>query len=415
MSVDQVLSSLGVPESAASNGTSIGLHNVAQLRDLLDIGLPAEQRAQHADALVGGGTAPGGTAPGGQPGVSLTQRLIQSVVGNDELSAEDQAQLAPAFPITAHVTAQTADAPPMQVNYVWDVSTADGTIKVISLLNGIELQAGGCIVARATPLHFSCTSFTRTGGPPPGYSGDFNILGRPGGPVPIPLTPTTPGQAAAGAPGQCTSAGIAGDGGGNGTPGLQGTKGDPGVRGNDGIASAIATIAITDSMNVAGATSKLLVVMTQSGPGGPGGTGGQGATGQQGGNGGDGANCECTGNGGGSAGAGGRGGSGGAAGDGGNGVDAAGDIALYLPKGVSTKLLQFVPIPALPGPAGNPGLGGNGGAPGKAGAAGKNNSAGGSASSGPTGNPGGAAPGISGTHTGKPAQLNPSNLSGAAG
>jgi hypothetical protein len=408
VSVSQVLSSLGVPESAASNGTSIGLHNVAQLRDLFDIGLPPEQRVQHADALLGGVTA-----PDGQPGVSLTQRLIRNVVGNDELSAEDQAQLAPAFPVTAHVTAQPPAAAPMQVNYVWDVSMPDGSMRLIDLPNGIELQDGGCIVARATPLHFSCSSFTRTGGPPAGYSGDFNILGRTGAPVPIPLVPTTPGQAPAGAPGQCTSTGIAGDGGGNGTPGQQGTAGTPGVRGNDGIASAIATIAITGSVNVAGATSKLLVVAAQSGPGGPGGNGGQGAAGQQGGNGGNGAYCECTGNGGGSAGAGGRGGTGGRAGDGGNGVDAAGDIALWLPNGVSTKLLQFVPTPAPPGSAGSPGLGGNGGAPGTAGTAGKHNSAGSGASPGPTGDPG--ANGNSGTHTGVPAKLNPGNLPGAAG
>lgn len=65
VSVSKILSSLGVPEGAASGGTRIGLHNVTQLRDLLDIGLPPEQRAQHAEALLDGTTAPAGP---GRPG-----------------------------------------------------------------------------------------------------------------------------------------------------------------------------------------------------------------------------------------------------------------------------------------------------------------------------------------------------------
>ena len=104
MSVSQLLSSLGVQDGAASDGTlntRINLHNVTQLRDLLDIGLSPEQRAQHADALLDGITA-----PADQPGVALQHRLVRHVVGNDELSQEDHAQLAPALPITAHVTTQ---------------------------------------------------------------------------------------------------------------------------------------------------------------------------------------------------------------------------------------------------------------------------------------------------------------------
>ena len=225
MSVSQILGSLGVPEGTASDGTvdtSINLHNVTQLKDLVDLGLSPEQRAQHAGALLDGITA-----PAGQPGVSLLHRLIGHVVGNDELSQEDHAQLAAALPITAHVTTQvtpggtaqpvpggtaqtapggtaqpvpggTAEAvpggtgqtapggtaspaagPPMQVSTVWDVSTPDGSLRVIELPNGIELLDGGCVVARSTPLHFTCSSLTRAGAPPAGYSGDFNILGAP--------------------------------------------------------------------------------------------------------------------------------------------------------------------------------------------------------------------------------------------
>ena len=442
MSVSQVLSSLGVPEGTADDGTvhtRINLHNETQLKELLDIGLSPEQRARHADALLDGVTA-----PADQPGVPLLHRLIRHVVGNDELSDEDRAQLAQALPITAHVTTQalpitahvTTQTPtagpggkvpsvpgqkpgglgqksaPMQVNSVWDVSTPDGSLKVIDLPNGIELLDGGCIVARSTPLHFACSSFTRIGAPPAGYSGDFNILGTTGAPVATPPTPPAPGQAPSGAPGQCSSAGIAGEGGRPGAAGQQGMPGTAGLPGKDGIASALAIISITASLALDRAAKKLLVVATQSGPGGQGGNGGQGGPGQQGGNGGNGATCDCTGNGGGAAGPGGQGGAGARAGDGGNGVDAGGNITVFVPRGGGTKvvpaggvtsLVQPVPSPAPPGRPGNPGLGGTGAAPGQPGSAGKNNSAGTTAGSGPAGDPGG--PGNPGTHTGAPAKV----------
>ena len=429
MSVSQVLSSLGVPEGTAGDGTvhtRINLHNETQLKDLLDIGLSPEQRARHADALLDGITA-----PADQPGVPLLHRLIRHVVGNDELTAEDHAQLAQALPITAHVTTQTPTAGtggkvpsgpgqvpgglgqkvPMQVNSVWDVSTPDGSIRVIDLPNGIELLDGGCIVARSTPLHFSCSSLTRIGAPPAGYSGDFNILGTTGAPVATPPTPPAPGQAPSGAPGQCSSAGIAGEGGGPGAAGQQGMPGAAGLPGKDGIPSALATISIKQSLALDRATKKLLVVATQSGSGGQGGNGGQGGPGQQGGNGGNGATCDCTGNGGGAAGPGGQGGTGARAGDGGNGVDAGGNITVFVPTGGTklvpaggvTSLVQPLPSPAPPGGPGNPGLGGTGAAPGQPGSAGKNNSAGMTAGSGPAGDPGGS--GNPGTHTGAAAKV----------
>ena len=451
MSVSQVLSSLGVPEGAVGDGTvhtRINLHNETQLKELLDIGLSPEQRARHADALLDGITA-----PADQPGVPLLHRLIRHVVGNDELSAEDRAQLAQALPITAHVTTQAlpitahvttqpptagsggkvpsgpaqnlVGGPPpksgpggpppksaaMQVNSVWDVSTPDGSIRVIDLPNGIELLDGGCIVARSTPLHFSCSSLTRIGAPPAGYSGDFNILGSTGAPVATPPTPPAPGQAPGGAPGQCSSAGIAGEGGGPGAAGQQGLPGTAGLPGKDGIPSALATISIKESLALDRATKKLLVVATQSGSGAQGGNGGQGGPGQQGGNGGNGATCDCTGNGGGAAGPGGQGGTGARAGDGGNGVDAGGNITVFVPPtgtkvvpaGGVTSLVQPVPSPAPPGGPGNPGLGGTGAAPGQPGSAGKNNAAGMTAGSGPAGAPGG--PGNPGTHTGAAAKV----------
>ncbi len=256
MSISQTLSSLGVPEgTGVGDGTvqtRISLHNETQLKDLLDNGLSPQQRAQHAGALLDGITA-----PAGQPHVPLLHALIRHVVGNDELSAADRAQLAPAFPITAHVLTQQPAAAPMQVNDVWDVSTPDGTLKVIDLPGGIELQDGGCIVARPTPLHFTCSSFTRTGSPPAGYSGDFNILGSTGAPAPAPPVPPAPAaQAPNGAPGECSSAGIAGSGGQPGASGQPGAAGAAGLPGNNGIASAITTITITGKLTLAGATRR---------------------------------------------------------------------------------------------------------------------------------------------------------------
>jgi hypothetical protein len=415
VSVRQVLSDLGVPEAADGDGvlhTRISLHTVSQLKDLLDGGLTPQQRTRHAEALLAGITAP--TAP---ESVALTHRLIRHVVGTGELSEQDHAQLAAALPITAHVitqpnaagTAPPADGgavppptgAPMQVSTVWDVSTRDGSLQVIDLSNGVELLDGGCIVARATPLHFTCSSFTRVGGPPAGFSGDFNILGAAG--APVATAPTPPGglgQASAGAPGQCIGSMTSG---GPGAAGQAGTTGAPGARGNDGVASALASITITDSLTLDGAVNKVLVVATQSGTGGPGGDGSPGAPGQQGGNGGNGAICQCSGSPGGNAGAGGPGGTGGPGGEGGNGTDAAGNITVFLPHATSPDLVRALPVSAPPGKPGNPGPGGPGGPSGAPGAPGKNNSSGTFASSGPAGQAG--LPGNPGSHVGTPAQV----------
>jgi hypothetical protein len=406
MSIDQLLTEFGVPESASDDGvlqTTIRLNNTAQLRQLLDIGLLPERRAEHADALLDGIAA-----PDEYPHVALLHRLMRNAVGNDELSEVDRADLAAAFPLTANIHTQSATAAPMTVNYVWDVSTSDGTAKVIDLPNGIVLQDGGCIVARSTPLLFSCSSLVRTGAPPAGYSGDFNILGTKGAPVPTPPTPGAVGQAQSGAPGECSSNGIAGNGGGNGTTGQQGTTGTTGGTGNPGIASSSATITIQTALDLSGGAATHLLVATQSGPGGDGRDGGQGSPGQQGGNGGNGQTCGCTGNGGGWAAPGGKGGTGGRAGDGGNGVDAAGNITVYVPVSVSTTVVQAIPLPAIPGQPGAPGGPGQGGAAGTPGAAGKLSSPGGTADTGSPGDPGG--PGSPGTIAGKPATVYPFNF-----
>src|SRR5664279_4171609 len=73
------------------------------------------------------GRVPGrpGTRPSGVPtmiGFALGQPVGDRLDGND---------LAAAFPLTANIHTQPATADPLTVNYVWDVSTSDGTAKVI--------------------------------------------------------------------------------------------------------------------------------------------------------------------------------------------------------------------------------------------------------------------------------------------
>jgi len=402
MSLAQVLATLGVPAPSADSPlrTTLMIQDEAQLRDLLDLGLSAEGRAQHAAALLGGITP-----PADNPHVALVHQLIRHVVGNDPLSEQDRAQLAPAYPIAVQVHAEAQVAPPKVVNYVWDVSTPTGSLQMIDLPNGLVLSDGGCVVAQATPLMFKCASLTRVGACPAGQQGDFVILGRKGADGGTPQQPNASGPAQPGAQGQCTSAGIAGTGGGPGSPGNPGEPGGTGGRGGNGIASAFASITIQNGLTLTSATAGKLVIAAQSGPGGDGGKGGQGGTGQQGGNGGNGMSCGCTGNGGGAAGPGGQGGKGGQGGDGGDGVDAGGNITVYLPASVPTSVIEVVASPAPPGKGGDDGGGGGGGLPGSPGTAGKHNSAGGTAGAGGTGATGGG--GHWGTHTGAPAQVSP--------
>jgi len=79
MSIRQLLASFGVPGAAASEGTiqtTVSIHNETQLKDLLDIGLPPERRAEHADALLDGVIAPAGNQH-----VALLHRLLRYAVG----------------------------------------------------------------------------------------------------------------------------------------------------------------------------------------------------------------------------------------------------------------------------------------------------------------------------------------------
>jgi hypothetical protein len=382
----------GVPVSATSGPleTRIVVYDVDQLRSLLDHGLDEHGRRTHYQALFDGIATPD------DAGAKLAQRVAAHVIGNTELSAQDRTDTAPVFPLTVHVS---AGATPLVVNSRYDLSTPDGSPRIVSF-SDVTLEQGGYFVCQGTPLAFTCDTLTRTGNSG-SSAADFNILGRTGA---TPATPPVPGgasQAAGGYPGECSSAGIAGHGGGPGNPGAAGTPGTAGSPGSPGTPSMQATITIQQTLTVpAGAT---LTVYSQSGPGGRGGDGGQGGPGQQGGNGGNGVTCGCTGNAGGSGGDGGNGGPGGAAGNGGNGVDAAGNVVIKVPTQADVAKVSYTTAPAppgapgMPGPGGTPGSGGNGGSGGKGNSGGSGGGTGSYGATGPQGQPG--------TVTGKAAQI----------
>lgn len=397
MTMISQLEALGVPVPAAGDGpleTRVLVHSAEQLRSLLDLGLDADGRQAHHTALFGDVTPDSGTAAADDGGASVLRRVTAHVFGNRELSAEDQAEIAPIFPLTVHASVATG---PLTVSSRLDLSRTDGAPVIVAYTN-VTLLQGGYIVCQGTPLVFTCETLSRIGDSGTADVADFNILGRTGAAQLAPATPGAAGQAASGAPGQCSSVGIAGQGGGAGNPGAAGTPGTDGAHGNQGTPSMPTTITISKTL-----TATQLTVFTQSGAGGQGGDGGQGGAGQQGGNGGNGVTCDCTGNGGGAGGDGGHGGPGGRAGDGGNGVDATANVVIRVPAQQDAKKVVTSSAFAPPGGPGHPGPGGAGGAGGGSSSGGKNNSGG---SGGGTGSPGATGGlGVAGTVYGKPAQF----------
>jgi len=379
----------GVPVTADGKlvRTKAVVHDVAELRALLDNGLDEKGREAHYEALFGGISTPDDT--------SVAQRVAAHVIGNAELSGADKAQAAAAFPMTVNVVAAPEAAGPLTVSSRYDLSSTSGP--TIVTFTDVILEQGGYFVCEATALSFTCDTLTRNGNSGTPGIADFNIIGKtPGTPV-TPPAPSAASQAARGKGGECSSAGIAGDGGGNGNPGAPGQPGTAGTPGGAGVPSQAATITITTTL------ASPISIFSASGAGGQGGNGGPGGTGQQGGNGGNGATCDCTGNGGGSGGDGGSGGTGGAAGSGGNGTDAAGNIAVYVPAPADVQKVSFTPATAPPGNPGQPGPGGAGGAGGGGGSGGKNNSGGGQGGTGAHGATG--AQGQPGSQSGRPAQI----------
>ena len=227
--IDQ-LAAHGIPVTAPAGGgpveTKTVVHNVGQLRSLLDLGLDQQGRQAHYEALFGGiqPATTGAQATAADGGVPLSQRIAAHVVGNADLSDEDRAAIAPAFPLTAHVTAAPG---PITVSSRYDLSTPDGSVRIVSFTD-VTLEQGGYFVCESTPLTFTCQTLTRTGDSG-SSAADFNIFGKPGATPATPPTPAAASQAAAGANGECSSAGIAGPAAAPASPVLPGRR-EPPVR-----------------------------------------------------------------------------------------------------------------------------------------------------------------------------------------
>jgi hypothetical protein len=117
----------GIPVTAMAHGgvveTKTVVQDVGQLSSLLDLGLDQQGGQAHFEALFSGiqpAATGGAAAVAGDGGAALSQRIAAHVIGNAALSGEDQAAIAPAFPMTAHVT--TAPTP-LTVSSRYDLST----------------------------------------------------------------------------------------------------------------------------------------------------------------------------------------------------------------------------------------------------------------------------------------------------
>ena len=392
MALIDELKRLGVPVDADEGGvidTTVMVYDVDQLKVLLDLGDSPEVSKAHHAALYEGINRSGEFDDG------LVGRVNGYVLGANDLNDEDRERAKAAFPLTVSVLAAPG---PWTVKTPQDLSTSNGSFKRVHVTD-LTLEQGGYFTVTATPLLFTCNTFTRNGDTGSGAS-DFNIVGKTGTTPTRPATPPTATQSAKGKDGECSSAGVAGPGGQPGTPGATGTRGTDADPGGLGIPSQQATIVISEKL-----IASQVTIFTQSGLGGQGGTGGTGGTGQQGGNGGDGRYCDCTGNGGGPGSNGGPGGPGGKAGDGGDGADAAGNIVVRVPSQADALKILSDPQPAPPGAPGLRGDGGKGGSGGTGGAAGKNNTRGGDGGTGPYGPNGDT--GSFGKNPGKAAQVLP--------
>jgi hypothetical protein len=379
----------GIPPEAFKSGkpveTTIIVYDLKQLKDLLNHGFDDAGRQAHIEALFDGIDTSGDDG--------LMDRVHRHIYGNEELSQEDRDVVEPALPLPMTVFLA---AEPYTVKGKWDISTPDGTLRVVEVTE-LTIEQGGYIVCSATPLSFTCDTVIRKGNTG-SNNADFNILGATPPQPRTPDTPKTADQASKGKDGECSSGGIAGSGGQRGSDGGTGTHGTEGTRGSNGKPSQQATIVIQKAL-----TADKLTIFTQSGPGGRGGDGGQGGKGQQGGKGGDGVSCGCTGNGGGPGANGGKGGDGGRAGNGGDGVDAAANIVVKVPHQADVNKVEPTYASAPPGEPGAPGPGGDGGAGGSGGGGGKHNNGGGPGGGANPGERGGQ--GDAGKTTGKPAKV----------
>ena len=151
------LSHFAVPDGIGSKGlavdTEVIVYDLDGLRLLFDLALGEGARDAHFKALFDGIDVPD------DPDLALLRRAHGHMIGNETLSDEDRAAVDPIFPITVALT--VADGP-LTVDKPYDLSTTDGTPRVVSFTD-VTIAQGGYFTCYATPLLFSCDTLTRTG------------------------------------------------------------------------------------------------------------------------------------------------------------------------------------------------------------------------------------------------------------
>jgi hypothetical protein len=372
----------GVGPGQGVNST-ITVHNIDELRQVLYDNAPIDTRAQRAAAIRA--EYPEVDDESNATGDTLMRRIEEYVYGDAPISQLDRQRIHTLFP-TSVVAVSIADKT-LQPGEVWDLGTSS-SVAVVNL-GTLTMESGSSIVIRNTVLSFKVDTLVRNTGSTTGPNYDLAILGATGATGTTGNTGGAGGNGSGGSPGTCSSPGISGDPGGPGQTGPAGGKGAYGGQGGLGLASLTADINIGTG-GITGSAGQF-IILTRSGTGGIGGVGGAGGAGGAGGVGGTGATCGCEGTNGGNGGRGGTGGAGGTGGDGGNGSNGS-DIYVLVPTGQRNRVVRVMQ-PAPPGNGGTGGNGGAGGSGGGGGAAGKHQQ---------KGNGGGSGPGGSQGFTGKP-------------
>jgi hypothetical protein len=365
--------------------SEISVPNLDELKKLLDDGSSAEEKSSFAGSL---GAAPNDSDP--QSG--LLSRVNAHIFGNAPLSADDEAMVKQAFPLTVLTLSAENKTYPKGENCL-------GKSQLIINCNygTVTMDDQSYVTVYNSTLNYTMDTLVRNGKPPAQW-GDFNILGTTGTTGGVGDGGAKGGTGSTGKGGNCSSAGIAGSPGEDGKKGDDGKEGGVGNTGGTGLPSMAATIRINNEIK--GTNS--VIIYSCSGAGGQGGTGGTGGEGGKGGDGGDGATCGCTGSACGNGVNGGAGGTGGTGGRGGDGIDGQGKINIFVQKKFSSYI-QKVYGDAKPGQGGTGGTGGTGGGPGYRGRNGKHNSGGSNGNSGGPGNKGNK--GGAGNYTGKAAEI----------
>lgn len=295
--------------------TEITVRNIDDFKSLVDDGQSAAAKQERANDLFGTLPEVAGTTE-----ADLQQRANHYIWGSTTLSQTDRDALASSYPIQLVATSA--------VDQVYNAPTTLGISQPPRIFNyaTVTLNEGANISIYNTTLYYMMDTIVRNGNPPAGQY-DINILGVNG------------------------LNGINGNAGFNGPSvgplqnGIPGGNGGMGSNGQPGLASMMAMITITQSIQ--NNNGSPLAIYTASGTGGDGGNGGNGGDGGAPGEDSTGLQLQ-----------GGNGGNGGNGGEGGNAASAFQNVLVYVnPDYLNNVTGLRTDIAA----AGRGGIGGKGG------------------------------------------------------